>query len=223
MTEKVCTHSHNHHEHCIDSSKNAGKTFIVIVITLITMFLEIFYGYFTRSMALLSDGWHMGTHAFALTITFAAYIIIEKLKKSDKISCKAEKITALAGFASSIFLGLTGFFVVFESVARFINPLVIVFNTAILVAVIGLVVNGICLIVMEFGGGEKDFNFKAAYLHILADALTSVLAIFALLCGKLFGLYFLDPLMGIVGGCLIIRWAAGLIKDSTFVLLDIKQ
>ena len=223
MMEKVCTHSHNHHEHCIDSAKNARKTFIVIVITLITMFLEIFCGYFTRSMALLSDGWHMGTHAFALTVTFAAYIIIEKLRNSEKYSCKAEKITALAGFASSVFLGITGFFVIFESVVRFINPLNIIFNTAILVAVIGLVVNGLCLIVMEIGGGEKDFNFKAAYLHILADAMTSVLAISALFCGKLFGLYFLDPLMGAVGGLLIVRWAAGLIKDTTVVLLDIKK
>ena len=215
MTEKICTHEHNHHRHCIDLEQNASKTLIVIIITLVTMFLEIGFGYLTRSMALLSDGWHMGTHAFALAITFSAYLIINKLRDTDLFPHGTEKITALAGFVSSLFLGLTGIFIIFESVMRFINPLSIVFNTAILVAVIGLVVNGICLVVMETGSGEKDYNFKAAYLHILADALTSVLAIVALICGKLFGLYFLDPLIGCAGGILIIRWPKALLVVSS--------
>jgi len=223
MTEKICTHGHNHHQHCVDFEQNASKTLIVIIITLVTMFFEIGFGYFTRSMALLSDGWHMGTHAFALAITFSAYLIINKFRDTDLFPHGTEKITALAGFVSSLFLGLTGIFIIFESVMRFINPLSIVFNTAILVAVIGLVVNGICLIVMECGCGAKDYNFKAAYLHILADALTSVLAIVALICGKLFCLYFLDPLMGCAGGILIIRWSVGLIKDTTLELLDIHK
>lgn len=223
MAEKICTHSHNNHKHCVDVEENAAKTFIVIVITLVTMFFEIFFGHYTGSMALLADGWHMGTHAFALAITFAAYLVIKKFENSDIFSGGTEKISALAGFASSVFLGITGAVVVFESVMRFVNPLSIVFDTAILVATIGLVVNGICLLVMEIGGGEKDFNFKAAYLHILADALTSVLAIIALFSGKLFGLYFLDPIMGLFGGFLIIKWAFGLIKDTTLVLLDIRK
>jgi len=223
MSHKNCTHEHNNHRHCLELENNASKTLAVIIITLITMFLEISFGYFTRSMALLSDGWHMGTHAFALLITFSAYLVIKKFQNTELFSHGTEKITALAGFVSSIFLGLTGFFIIFESVVRFINPLTIVFNTAILVAVIGFVVNGICLLVMECGGGEKDYNFKAAYLHILADALTSILAIFALLCGKFFGLYFLDPFMGIVGGVLIIKWAFSLVKDTALVLLDIHR
>lgn len=223
MAEKYCTHEHHHHQHCIDLEKNASKTLIVIIITLLTMFLEIGFGYFTRSMALLSDGWHMGTHAFALTITFAAYLIIKKFQNSELFSHGTGKITALAGFVSSLFLGLTGIFIIYESVMRFINPLSIVFDTAILVAVTGLVVNGICLVVMEFKSGEKDYNFRAAYLHILADALTSVLAIAALICGKLFGLYFLDPLMGCAGGLLIIKWSLSLIKDTTLELLDIHK
>lgn len=218
----MSNHSHHHeHNHSINET-NAKKTFIVIVVTLITMFLEIGYGYYTNSMALLSDGWHMGTHAFALTITFAAYILISKLDNSPLFPKGTGKISTLAGFVSSIFLGLTGIVVLAESIERFFNPLTISFDTAILIAVIGLVVNGVCLLIMESGCKKSDYNYKAAYLHILTDALTSVFAIIALIAGKFAGLVFLDPIMGLLGGYLILRWSIGLIKDTTIILLDME-
>lgn len=218
----MSNHSHHHeHNHSINET-NAKKTFIVIVVTLITMFLEIGYGYYTNSMALLSDGWHMGTHAFALTITFAAYILISKLENSSLFPKGTGKISTLAGFVSSIFLGLTGIVVLAESIERFFNPLTISFDTAILIAVIGLVVNGVCLLIMESGSKKSDYNYKAAYLHILTDALTSVFAIIALIAGKFAGLVFLDPIMGLLGGYLILRWSIGLIKDTTIILLDME-
>ncbi len=214
------------HEHChqghhqLNFESNVKKTFWVIVVTLITMGAEVTYGYLTKSMALLSDGWHMGTHAFALTITFVAYIFIKRMKNSSAFPEGTGKISALSGFVSSLFLAVTGLWVITESVIRFFNPEEIIFNTAIIVAVIGLLVNGLCLLIMESKEKNTDYNFKAAYLHILTDALTSVFAIVALLAGKYLGLYFLDPIMGMVGGVLILRWAIGLIKDTSIVLLD---
>ena len=221
----VCEHSekchHHNHSHEVNES-NAKKTFVVIVVTVLTMALEIGYGYFTNSMALLSDGLHMGTHAFALTITFAAYVLMKKFAESEYFPNGTQKISTLAGYTSSLFLGITGILVIVESVERFFNPLQIVFNTAILVAVIGLVVNGICLLIMSSKQEHSDYNFKAAYLHILTDALTSIFAIAALILGKFWGLYFLDPLMGILGGILILRWSFGLIKDTACILVDME-
>ncbi|MGN0005206.1 MAG: cation diffusion facilitator family transporter [Candidatus Gastranaerophilaceae bacterium] len=216
-----CNHnSHHEHNHSVNEA-NAKKTLIVIIITIVTMLLEIIYGYYTNSMALLADGWHMGTHAFALTITFAAYILISKLENSPLFPRGTGKISTLAGFVSSIFLGVTGIIVVIESIGRFFNPLKISFDTAILIAIIGVIVNGICLLIMESGNKGTDYNYKAAYLHILTDALTSVFAIIALFAGKFAGLIFLDPIMGLLGGYLILKWSIGLIKDTTIILLDI--
>ena len=193
------------------------------------MVAEIIFGIITHSMALLADGCHMGTHALALIITFLAYVFMGKIQDCKNCDLVSEKISAFAGYTSSLFLLATAFWIVYESFERLFNPLSISFNEAILVAVIGLVVNLICVIIMEKGHNheheeeKEDYNFKAAYLHILTDALTSVFAIVALLAGKYFGLYFLDPVMGFVGGALILRWSIGLIKDTSKVLLDIKM
>lgn len=215
---------------------NESKTLLVIILTLITMAAEIFFGYITNSMALLADGWHMGTHAFALSVTFFAYIMIRKFANSDKLAFGSDKFNPLAGFASAVLLGLSGLFILYESVARFFNPLEINFNEAVLVAVIGLVVNAVCVFIM--GGHnhthshdeehchkhhhehKEDHNFKAAYLHILADALTSLLAIGALIAGKYAGLAFLDSAVGVLGGVLICVWAYKLIKTTAKVLAD---
>lgn len=216
---------HHHHNHL--GHENEKKTAVVIVLTLITMAAEIVFGIISRSMALLADGCHMGTHALALTITFLAYFFIGKIQDCKNCDLVSEKISAFAGYTSSIFLLLTAFWIIFESFDRLFNPLNISFNEAILVAVIGLVVNLVCVVIMENGHKhekkQEDYNFKAAYLHILTDAMTSVFAIVALLAGKYFGLYFLDPLMGFVGGALILKWSFGLIKDTSKVLLDIKM
>ncbi len=213
---------HHHHNH--GSTKNIKATFIIIVFTIITMFFEIFFGIITNSMALLADGWHMGTHAFALMITFAAYLLIEKFKDKDIFKSGVEKVSDLAGYTSAIFLGITGIVILLEAVNRFFNPLNITFNEAIIVAVIGFIVNGICLLIMFSGENrDKDYNFKAAYLHIASDTLTSILAIFALLMGKYFGIIQLDSIVGILGGLLIIKWAAGLLSDTTKRLVEYKK
>lgn len=208
------------------------RTIFVILITLAMMFAEIYFGIITHSMALTADGFHMGTHALAFGITLIVCIVA--LKYEDK----TEKLNALGGYTSSILLGFSGLGIVWESVSRFFNPLTISFEEAIFVAILGLVVNLVCMLIM---GGEHSFhphchehdhscechehhhsnlNYKAAYFHIAADALTSILAIFALLCGKYFGWFVLDPIIGLVGGIIIVKWAAGLLKSSTKILLD---
>lgn len=216
-------------------AKNERKTLIVIILTLITMAAEITFGYFSNSMALLADGWHMGTHAFALSITFFAYMMIRKYEYSEKLAFGSGKFSPLAGFASAILLALSGVWILYESAERLFNPLQINFNEAISVALIGLLVNALCAFIMgghshSHGHGHQhvrkgahkheDFNFKSAYLHILADALTSLLAIAALILGKYAGLNFLDSLVGFLGGVLICSWAFGLIKATGKILAD---
>lgn len=219
---KIMAHNHEHHHENINK-ENEKRTFIVIVFTIITMFAEIFFGIISHSMALLADGCHMGTHAFALSIAFFAYIFIEKIQNCKNCDIVSEKISAFAGYTSSLFLLATAFWIIYESFDRIFNPLKISFNEAILVAVIGLIVNLICVVIMEAGQKHEheDYNFKAAYFHILTDALTSVLAIIALVAGKYFGLTILDAVMGFVGAGLILKWSITLIKDTSKVLLDL--
>ncbi len=221
-------HKHNHSV----SENNEKKTLTVIIFTIIMMCIEIAYGYITHSMALLADGYHMGTHALALGLTYIAYILTRKFANSDIFLNGPEKIGTLAGYTSSIFLGLTGVWIIIEALERFINPLQINFNDAILVAIIGLVVNAACILIMEGKNSHKhehhddhneDYNYKAAYYHILADALTSLLAIIALLIGKYFHIIFLDSIVGILGGILILNWTINLLKGTTKILLDIKD
>lgn len=223
------------HVHEISSS-NERKTLIVIILTLLTMFVEISYGYLTNSMALLADGYHMSTHALALFLTFIAYILIRKFKDSTLFPNGTDKIGTLTAYTSSLFLGLTGIWIIIEAVQRILNPLQIQFDEAILVAIIGLVVNGTCILIMEGKhehshkhhhedayGHSEDYNFKAAYYHILADALTSILAIVALIAGKYFQLSFLDSIIGILGGIMILRWAIGLLKNTVGELIDMEK
>ena len=218
------THKHVHIIH----RDNEHKTLVVIWLTLITMIAEIAYGYITNSMALLADGYHMGTHALALGLTYVAYVLIRKFKNSEKFPNGTEKIGTLAAYTSSIFLGLTGLWIICEACSRFINPVQIQFNEAILIATIGLVINTVCIYVMENKNTEhfnehdknEDCNFKAAYYHILADAITSILAIVALLAGKFLHIVYLDSFVGIIGGLLILKWAGSLVKKTVKSLID---
>lgn len=199
------------------------KTLMVIAVTLLTMIAEISFGFITKSMALTADGFHMGTHALALFITLLVCLVIARYKDKEDI------LNALGGYTSALFLGATSIGIIYESVSRFINPQTISFNEAILVTVVGLIVNLICIFIMsdshEHHHGDhhhehkENLNFKAAYLHILADALTSVMAILALLCGKYFGWVFFDPLIGLVGGLIILKWSVDLIKSSFNILI----
>lgn len=217
------------HEHQI-TNENERKTLWVIVLTIITMAAEIAYGYWSHSMALLADGYHMGTHALALGLTYAAYVLMRRCAGSAKFPCGTEKIGTLAAYTSALFLGIVGLWIIKEAVERFFHPLAIQFNEALAVAIIGLAVNAACIWIMERGHTQhpesrhhdKDYNFKAAYYHILADALTSILAIAALLAGKYTGLVWMDAVVGGLGGLLIIKWAANLIKHTVKILIDMQ-
>ena len=210
------------------SSTHERKTLIVITLTLLTMVAEVVFGYLSHSMALLADGYHMGTHALALGLTFIAYILIRKFSDSPRFPHGTDKIGTLTAYTSSLFLGFTGLWIMWEAVQRLLRPISIQFNEAILVASIGLIVNAACIVVMETGHAHthshkhEDYNFKAAYYHILADALTSILAIAALVLGKYIGWTCLDALIGLLGGILIVRWAVSLLKDTVSILIDMQ-
>jgi len=209
-----------------DSKILEKKTLFVVLITLLTMFLEIYFGYITHSMALLADGLHMGTHSLALSLTFLAYFFSRKLINSELFPNGTGKIKTLAAYTSSLFLGLTGIWIVIESVLKLIKPVQILFSEAIIIAVIGLFVNIFSITIMNNKHEHKhheDYNFKSAYLHILADILTSVLAIFALLIGKFLHFTLFDPIIGIVGGIIILKWSKELIIDTSKILLDMAK
>jgi cation diffusion facilitator family transporter len=181
-------------------------------------------------MALLADGWHMGTHAAALSITVFAYMFARRHADNPRYSFSTGKVGVLGGFASAVVLVVIALLMAGESVSRLYAPVPIQFNQAIGVAVLGLAVNLVCAFLLHGGhshphqdhdhGHHHDHNLRAAYLHVLADALTSFLAIFALLTGKHFGWLSMDPVMGIVGALVIIRWSYGLLADTSRILLD---
>jgi len=232
------------HDHVFrQDEKRAGesRTLLIVVVTAIMMVVEIVAGLVYGSMALLADGLHMGSHATALGIAVFAYIVSRRLAADARFSFGVGKINSLAGFASAILLLGFALLMVVESIDRMVNPVAIAFDQALVVAVIGLVVNGASAWVLmstphdhhhdqhgdphhddhhEHAHHGHDHNLRAAYLHVLADALTSLLAIVALLAGKYVGANWLDPLMGIVGGALVARWSYGLIRETSGVLLD---
>ncbi|MDA8179420.1 MAG: CDF family Co(II)/Ni(II) efflux transporter DmeF [Desulfobacteria bacterium] len=233
------------HDHTFgqDRKKSAEhRTLIVIAVTLVTMVVEVAAGIAFGSMALLADGLHMGSHASALAISAFAYHYTRRHAKDARFNFGTGKVSSLAGFAGAVVLVLFALVMAWESIARFISPVDIGFNQAIFVAVLGLIVNGICLRILgghghshgqsrrEDDAGNQDVhahehpdhNFRSAYLHVLADALTSVLAIFALLAGKYLAQGWLDPLMGAVGAALVVRWSWGLLHSSARVLLDMQ-
>lgn len=240
MSEIHCTHAYT----TPDAQKgNERKTLAVVILTAAMMVAEIAGGWITGSMALLADGWHMGTHAGALGLTLFAYHFARKHQNNPAYTFGTGKVTTLGGFASAIVLGVVALLIAFESLSRLFSPVPIDFDEAILIAVIGLTVNIASAILLHDGHGHshghgcdhdhghahdhdhqhhhhEDHNIKAAYMHVLADALTSVTAIVALLFGKYLGWGFMDPLMGVVGSLVIAKWALGLIKDTSRILLD---
>lgn len=203
------------------------RTFIVIAITGTMMVVEIVAGIRYGSMALLADGLHMASHTAALGINAFAYIYARRHAHNTDFSFGTGKVNALGGFSGAILLALFAMLMAGESVDRLLNPVDIVFNQAIFVAVLGLVVNGVSVFILGVHDHDDhdhahhhDHNLKSAYLHVLADALTSVLAIIALLTAKYFGLIWMDPAMGIVGAILVARWSLGLLRTTSGVLLD---
>jgi cation diffusion facilitator family transporter len=204
-------------------------TLIVTILTAITMVIEIAAGFAFGSMALLADGLHMASHATALGIAVLAYVYTRRFATDSSYSFGTGKAKALGGFTGAVLLALFAAGMAIESVERILNPIGIAFNQAIFVAVIGLLVNGASVLILDHDHdhhdhhhdhGSGDHNLRAAYLHVLADSLTSLLAISALLMGKYFGVLWMDPAMGIIGALLIARWSWGLLRDTSHVLLD---
>jgi cation diffusion facilitator family transporter len=219
--------SHSHHHH-MDQQENETKTWRVFALTFLMMFVEIGAGYITGSMALLADGWHMGTHAAAFGIGIFAYRYARRNLNSKRFSFGPGKVTTLGGFASAVALAVVALFMIIESIERFLEPVSIQFSEAIIVAIMGLIVNVVSAILLMGTSIEdhthshdiKDHNLRSAYFHVLADALTSILAIGALLMGKYWGWQMMDPLMGIIGAIIILKWSKGLLSSSAEVLLD---
>lgn len=197
------------------------RTRVIVMLTAVTMVVEIVMGYYTNSMALLADGWHMGSHVFALGLTWLAYVISRKVAASDKFKISRDRFLALTGFTSALLLLGFAFFVGWESVARFMNPLPIRYTEAVIVASVGLVVNLISAWYLHHDHEQHDHNIRAAYLHVLADGLTSVAAIVALTGGMLFNLPALDSVGGIICSLVIVKWSFDLIRSSGMTLIKI--
>ncbi|MEO3415956.1 CDF family Co(II)/Ni(II) efflux transporter DmeF [Roseovarius sp. CAU 1744] len=234
------------HEHVFlgaEQERNERRVWLVITLTATMMVVEITAGHWFGSMALIADGWHMSTHAAAMLIAVLAYRYARKNASNRAFTFGTGKVGDLAGFASAVILALIALLIGWESFQRLMKPVPISFNQAILVAVIGLLVNLLSAWLLRddhhhhhhghshghhhhddehkhHHGHGQDNNLRAAYLHVLADALTSVLAIVALLLGRAYGWFWADPVMGIVGAIVISRWSWSLMKDAGGVLLD---
>ncbi|MEZ9108324.1 CDF family Co(II)/Ni(II) efflux transporter DmeF [Vibrio cyclitrophicus] len=243
-------HQHNFSSH---NSQGEKRTFYVLLLTVVTMIVEIIAGTIYGSMALLADGWHMGTHAAAFGITLFAYRYAKKHAESERFSFGTGKVSVLGGYTSAIALGIVALLMLVESVHRLFNPQAIQFNEAIIVACIGLTVNVVSMFLLgdhhhdhghehghnhsknhdhshshdhdsdhshKHGEHHHDHNLRAAYIHVLADTLTSLLAIVALLFGKFYGWNWLDAAMGMIGALVIAKWTMNLMKQTSPILLD---
>lgn len=237
------------HEHVFapeDSRAKERRVYWVIALTMTMMVVEIVSGWLFNSMALLADGWHMASHSAALLITVFAYWYARRHRSDSRYTFGTGKVGVLGGFTSGVVLAVVALLMAWESGQRFFNPVTIRFDEAMLVAAVGLAVNVASAMLLHQGHadhhgdhhhdhshghghhhahahpghGHQDHNLRAAFLHVIADALTSVLAILALLCGKAFGWVSLDPVMGIAGALLIGHWTYGLLRDTSRVLLD---
>ncbi len=238
------------HDHAFDPGNRPGerRTWIVVWITAVTMVAEIVAGWITGSMALLADGWHMATHVVALSIAGLAYVLARRWAKDARFAFGTWKIEVLGAFTSALLLAVVALAMAVESAQRFSRPEAIDFQSALAVAIVGLVVNVACAFVLvgdrdhhhhdhhdhadsgsdpnhEIRGTTPhdhphDLNLRSAYAHVVTDAFTSVLAIAALAAGLWAGWAWMDPAMGIVGAAVILWWSKALIADSARVLLD---
>jgi cation diffusion facilitator family transporter len=204
-------------------SNYENKTMWVVLLTAITMVVEIVFGLTTKSMALLADGIHMGSHVLAIGLSWVAYIIVRKVSKNDSFKGNSNKILSLSGYSSGLMLLIFAVVIMVEAVQRFYNPVEIVYKEAILVAIIGLAVNIASAFLLHHDHEHSDHNIKAAYLHVLADALTSVSAIIGLTAAMIWKIPFIDTIAALISSLVIIKWSAGLLKDSGKVLLDISH
>ena len=199
------------------------KTLWVVLLTAVTMVVEIIFGLTTKSMALLADGIHMGSHVLAIGLSWLAYVIVRKVSKKKTFTGDSEKILSLSGYSSGLMLLIFALVIMVEAVERFFNPADIVYKEAILVAIIGLVVNIASAFLLHHDHEHSDHNIRAAYLHVIADALTSLSAILGLTAAMIWDIPFIDTIAAIISSLVIIKWSVGLLRDSGSALLDIKK
>ena len=220
------------HAHIFDEGNPMAerRTRWAVLLTVIMMVVEIVGGWVFNSMALLADGWHMSSHALALGLSLLAYAAARRLAADQRFAFGTWKIEVLGGYTSAIFLVAVAGLMLYHSVERLFSPVPIHYNQAIGIAIVGLMTNLACAFLLKDGHDHghahaeqhhhQDLNLRSAYLHVVADAATSVLAIVALFGGKLWGADWLDPLMGVAGAMLVGSWAFGLLRDTGRVLLD---
>lgn len=240
----ISAHMHDHVFLGDHHRRNESRVWLAIVLTAGTMVVEIVAGTVYGSMALVADGWHMSTHAGAMLVSALVYAYARRHARDPRFTFGTGKLGDLAGFASAVGLALIALLIGWESVMRLANPVPISFEQAIAVAIVGLAVNLVSAWLLRDGhvgghhdhhshhghdhghhhhhgpAGSTDNNLRAAYLHVLADALTSILAIVALLLGRAYGWFWADPAMGVVGALVIAHWSWGLIRDAGRVLVD---
>lgn len=206
---------HSHKPVNSTKSQNEKKTAFVVLFSAATMVLEIIFGLFSKSMALLADGIHMGSHVLAIGLSWGAYILVRHLEKKDTHQVDTEKVLSLSAYTSGILLLVFALFILVEAAERFFSPAVeIRYTEAMIVAAIGMVVNIICAFVLHDAHGHQDYNRHSAYLHVLADALTSLGAIFGIICAMIWNIIWIDTLVAVVCSLVIIRWAKNLLFDT---------
>lgn len=228
------------HDHVFNEGNPVAerRTLLALALTTVMMVAEIVSGYLFNSMALLADGWHMSSHSLALGLSVLAYVLARRFAADSRFTFGTWKIEVLGGYTSALLLVLVAGLMFYQSIERLLQPVAVHYDQAILVAVIGLLVNLACAWLLKenhhhhhhghdhhhahdgHSHDHHDLNLRAAYLHVVTDAATSVLAIVALFGGKFYQAAWLDPAMGIVGGVLVSVWALGLLRDSGRVLLD---
>lgn len=205
----------------MERHQHEKKTMWVVILTAITMVVEIFFGILTNSMALLADGIHMGSHVLAIGLSWIAYYAARKLTDSEKFTGDANKILSLSGYSSGLMLLIFAIVIMVEAIERLFNPVEIAYKEAIYVAIIGLVVNILSAVILHHDHAHSDHNIRAAYLHVIADALTSLSAILGLTAAMIWNIPFIDTIAALISSFVIIKWSFGLIKDSGSVLLDV--
>ncbi len=210
-----------HKNETVKQKKFTGEkqTAFVVTFSAITMVLEIFVGLLSHSMALLADGIHMGSHVLAVGLSWGAYVLVRHLEKKRVKNIDGEKILSLSAYTSGVLLLIFALFIVIEAVERFFSPVEeIRYAEAMIVAIVGMAVNIVCAFVLHDAHGNEDYNRRSAYLHVLADALTSLGAIFGLICAKIWNIIWIDTAVAFVCSLFILRWAVNLLIDTGKVL-----
>lgn len=206
---------HKHENVSSGRSQSEKKTAFVVLFSAATMVLEIIFGLFSKSMALLADGIHMGSHVLAIGLSWGAYVLVRRLERKRAENVDKDKVLSLSAYTSGVLLLVFALFIIVEAVERFFSPAVeIRYAEAMVVAAIGMVVNIICAIVLHDKHEHEDYNRHSAYLHVLADALTSLGAIFGLVCAMIWNVIWIDTLVALVCSLVIIRWAKNLLLDT---------